>query len=36
MIKLVVISTIVLSAIIMTIYESTGIGFNIIDYLTIR
>jgi hypothetical protein len=36
MIKLVVISVIVFSATIMTIYESTGIGFNIIDYLTIR
>jgi hypothetical protein len=36
MIKLVIISVIVFSAIIMTIYESTGIGFNIIKYLTIR
>ena len=36
MIKLVVISVIVISAIIMTVYESTGIGFNIIKYLTIR
>ena len=36
MIKLVVISVIVLSAIMMTIFESTGIGFNILEYLTIR
>ena len=36
MIKLVVISVIVISAIIMTVHESTGIGFNIIKYLTIR
>ena len=33
MIKLVVISVIVLSAIMMTIFESTGIGFNITEYL---
>ena len=36
MIKLVVISVIVLSAIMMTIFESNGIGFNITEYLTIR
>ena len=36
MIKLVVISVIVLSAFMMTIFESTGFGFNILEYLTIR
>lgn len=36
MIKLVVISVIVLSALMMTVFESTGFGFNISEYLTIR
>ena len=36
MIKLVVISVIVLAALIMTVFESTGFGFNISEYLIIR
>jgi hypothetical protein len=36
MIKLVVISIIVFSMVMMTIFESTGFGFNILEYLTIR
>jgi hypothetical protein len=36
MIKLVVIAIIVFSMVMMTIFESTGFGFNILEYLTIR
>lgn len=36
MIKLAVIISIVVSTLIMTLYDLTGIGFNVIDFLTIR
>ena len=36
MIKLAVIVSIILSTLIMTVYDLTGIGFNVIDFLTIR
>ena len=36
MIKLAVIVSIILSTLIMTIYDLTGIGFNVTDFLTIR
>ena len=36
MIKLVVIAIIVFSMVMMTVFESTGFGFNILEYLTIR
>jgi len=36
MIKLAVIVSIILSMVIMTIYDLTGIGFNVTDFLTIR
>ena len=36
MIKLAVIVSIILSTLIMTVYDLTGIGFNVTDFLTIR
>jgi len=36
MIKLAVIGTIIFSTLIMILYESTGIGFNVTNFLTIR
>tara|TARA_B100000029_G_scaffold432915_1_gene445411 strand:- start:782 stop:1645 length:864 start_codon:yes stop_codon:yes gene_type:complete len=36
MIKLAVIASIIFSTLMMTLYDSTGIGFNMIEFLTIR
>ena len=36
MIKVAIIVVIILSTIIMTMYENFGIGFNVIELLTVR